>query len=218
MSTLMTSRSRSVYHHGDLRAALISEARRVVDASGDTALSLRACARAAGVDIAAAYRHFGSKDEVLAAVAGQGFAELGKDMGRAMARAKRRPENAEACFLAAGLAYVRYGLQHPNLYRLMFGGRCSPAEIRAQRIRDEGSIAEASYDLLGEALDLLLAASRITPRSREHAEILAWSTVHGLVSLLIDERNEAPVADPEHLVTECCQTLVRGWATDTLAP
>ena len=44
------------YHHGDLRRALIDAARRLLEAEGPSALSLRAVAREAGVSPAASLR------------------------------------------------------------------------------------------------------------------------------------------------------------------
>ena len=69
------------YHHGSLRETLIQEARKVVEDLGDEKLSLRSCARTIGVDIAAANRHFKNKSAVLAAVAADGFIELGRRDG-----------------------------------------------------------------------------------------------------------------------------------------
>lgn len=201
-------KKRETYHHGDLRATLISEAWRVVEESGDTALSLRSCVRAIGVDIAAAYRHFRRKDEVLAAVAAQGFDEMGFQMHAAMSQVGRSPDSAIDYLYRCGLAYVMFGLQHPNLYRLMFGGHSSAEAIEAQRQSED--VVYKPYDQLTDALDLLVDASAIPSTSRPEAEFLAWSLVHGMVSLMIDGRGESYVNDPEGLADRFCRALVRG--------
>ena len=61
------------YHHGDLRRALVEAAERILENEGPSALSLRAVAREAGVSAAAPYHHFKDKNELLAAIAQEGF-------------------------------------------------------------------------------------------------------------------------------------------------
>ena len=66
------------YHHGDLSRALVEAARRILEAEGPAALSLRAVAREAGVSPAAPYHHFKDKCELIDAVARQGWEALGE--------------------------------------------------------------------------------------------------------------------------------------------
>src|SRR5207245_8861146 len=68
------------YHHGDLRRALVTAARRLLEAEGPAALSLRAVAREAGVSPAAPYHHFKDKGELLGAVASEGWALLSRSV------------------------------------------------------------------------------------------------------------------------------------------
>src|ERR1700740_1806223 len=89
------------YHHGDLRRALVDAARRILEAEGPTALSLRAVAREAGVSPAAPYHHFKDKAELLDAVAAQGWEILDQMMAEARDKADRRDK-----LLALGIAYV----------------------------------------------------------------------------------------------------------------
>jgi AcrR family transcriptional regulator len=173
------------YHHGDLRAALVAAARKTVEGEGADGLSLREVTRTLGVDIAATYRHFRKKEDVLAAVAAAGFDELGQLLASRLAAARKARRSARACFIACGTAYVDYGLAHPNLYRLMFGGRCSADAIQEAR---GTAPSNSSYDLLREALDMLADEGAMRPAAREGAELVAWAQVHGLVTLIIDGR------------------------------
>src|ERR1700751_3254513 len=74
------------YHHGDLSRALIDAARRILEAEGQAALSLRAVAREAGVSPAAPYHHFKDKGEPLNAVAEEGWKLLDAAMAKAKAQ------------------------------------------------------------------------------------------------------------------------------------
>ena len=57
------------YHHGDLRAALLASAARLLEEEGAEAVSFRAIARDVGVSQTAPYNHFDSKEHLLAKVA-----------------------------------------------------------------------------------------------------------------------------------------------------
>jgi AcrR family transcriptional regulator len=70
--------SRTGYHHGDLRRALLDASLALVAEGGIGALSLREVARKAGVSHNAPYHHFKDRGSLLAALAEEGFAELAR--------------------------------------------------------------------------------------------------------------------------------------------
>src|ERR1700759_103841 len=104
------------YHHGDLSRALVDAARRLLEAEGPSALSLRAVAREAGVSPAAPYHHFKDKGELLDAVAHEGWEMLGDAINAAKAKAP----SAEEAMTEIGVAYVCFAREHPALYRVMY--------------------------------------------------------------------------------------------------
>lgn len=101
------------YHHGDLRRALVDAARRLLEAEGAAAMSLRAVAREAGVSPAAPYHHFKDKGELMSAVASEGWALLSSTMLQA---SKDNPDDD----LATTIAYITFALSRSALYRVMF--------------------------------------------------------------------------------------------------
>ena len=101
--------SRPTYHHGDLRAAILTEAAHLVAERGADRVSLRELAREAGVSHAAPAHHFTDRRGLFTALAAQGFEML------AAALAEARPR-----FLDAASAYVRFAIEHPGHYRVMF--------------------------------------------------------------------------------------------------
>ncbi|GJE12126.1 MULTISPECIES: TetR/AcrR family transcriptional regulator [Methylobacterium] len=167
MLTVSTSDRDGAYHHGDLRAALVSTALDLLETGGAAALSLRAAARACGVSAMAPYRHFADKEELLEAVAARGFADLAAVLGAADAGA----QGAQA-LAAQGAAYVTFACRHPALFRLMFTRPCrDPVGSEAYRILERRAAALAGSGMPAE--DLTLAA---------------WSLVHGLAALILDRR------------------------------
>ena len=92
VSTLVATKT--AYHHGDLRSALVEAGLAILAESGDAgALSLREAARRAGVSAMAPYRHFADKEALLAAIATVGFERL--------AAAQREAEQVAAAPAAA---------------------------------------------------------------------------------------------------------------------
>ncbi|MFC6937680.1 TetR/AcrR family transcriptional regulator [Actinomadura yumaensis] len=114
-------RASAPYHHGDLRAACLQAARELLEEDGSAALSLRAVARRAGVSATAPYRHYADRDALVSAVAAQGYRELAEHL----AAAHPSPESPED-LAAVAVAYVRFALDHPALFRVMFAEPCDP--------------------------------------------------------------------------------------------
>jgi AcrR family transcriptional regulator len=164
------SRTGDGYHHGDLRAACLEAAMSLLEEGTETALSLRAVARRAGVSPNAPYRHYRDKDALLAALATQGFQNLRHLMADADASAPAGEE-----FVALGQAYVRFALEHPGLFRLMFGHPCGRSD-------PETTAAAAEVTAVLNA-----RVARLVPKAQERAfAIGSWSLVHGLASLMLD--------------------------------
>lgn len=168
--------SRDSYHHGNLALALVEAARKVLEAEGVHALSLRGVAREAGVSQAAPYHHFPNKEALLAAVAQVGFQELNTRLDGARASS----DDIGAVLRAMGGAYVGFGLEHPQLYGLMFGSEC-PVE-RHPEMKAEGA---AAFERLIAVVAEGQQAGRIRGEEPLGPSLGVWSTVHGLTSLTI---------------------------------
>src|SRR6201998_2380703 len=101
--------NRTNYHHGDLRAVILTEAARLVAERGADGVSLRELARSAGVSHAAPAHHFTDKRGVITALASEGFQLLTEALAEARGH-----------FADAALAYVRFAIEHPGHYQVMF--------------------------------------------------------------------------------------------------
>jgi AcrR family transcriptional regulator len=110
--------SKPSYHHGSLRRALIDAATELAADRRLSTVSLRAVARRAGVSPAAPYHYFADQSALWAAVADVGFDHL----DAALATAGASAPNDEVERLAALMScYVRFALDRPHQFRLMFG-------------------------------------------------------------------------------------------------
>jgi AcrR family transcriptional regulator len=158
------------YHHGDLRRALVEAADAILERCGPGALSLRAVAREAGVSPAAPYHHFKDKDELISAVAREGFLKL----KTALAQASTETPAGDDKAAAVGLAYIRFSQQHPALYRVMYD--CARKEDALPE-SDEGG-----FGTVKRAIEQAVGAG-ISETELYLAAIAGWCAVHGLAEM-----------------------------------
>ena len=104
------------YHHGNLKEELISSACIVCEADGHDRMSLRSIAKEAKVSQTAPYRHFKTKESLLAEVSSRGFMELKGILQNANAK---KTLSTRDKFLEMGQAYIEFGLSKRNTYDLM---------------------------------------------------------------------------------------------------
>lgn len=171
MCTLATSKSGG-YHHGDLRNALLKTATAIVAEGGADKASIREIASRAEVSATALYRHFPDKEALLVAVAEQGLKELKNTLKKADAAA----HYGEA-LKAQAVAYVTFAQKQPSLFRLMFGPITSTSPRAAQKDGD------TAYDVLA-----CRVAADMASEKTESFTVGCWALVHGLATLVIDDR------------------------------
>ena len=164
------------YHHGNLKETLIESAFSVCECEGHEQMSLRSIAKNANVSQTAPYRHFKTKQDLLAEVAKRGFVGL-KDVLLNASDNKKIAENPQERFLDMGLAYLNFGLEKQNIYDLMNGPECPKDDY--PELKTE---AQETFAILITAIVEL--KPRINETELEMMSIKHWATLHGLVSLL----------------------------------
>jgi len=175
--------ARDSYHHGDLKAAILAQAAVLVAERGADGVSLRELARAAGVSHAAPAHHFTDRRGLFTALATEGFQLL------ATALTAARPD-----FVDAALAYVRFALDHPGHYAVMF-------DKSLHDDTDPGLVA--AQDAAG--LELRRGVGTLSdPRAQadpEAAALAAWSLVHGFATLWLNGAVTTPATGDEPIAT-----------------
>jgi AcrR family transcriptional regulator len=168
------------YHHGDLAAELMALACDHIAEHGIDKLSLRALAREAGVSPTAPYRHFPTKQCLLAALATQGFRELDSRVREATAD---RAGDPVAALHGIGHAYIDWARQEPVKYRLMFGSVIGDFSHYDQL----HEAAEASYQTLYRTLRDGREQGLFVDWPMAMLGATCWASVHGIANLLIDK-------------------------------
>lgn len=178
------------YHHGDLRAALLKTAMRMLEKREP--FSLRAVARRAGVSPTAPYRHFADRAALESALAAEGFRDLKADLVKGRGLPTSAAELAEFA-----VAYVDFALRRPALFRLMFGHPCD--DSHDERVRATAELHEL----------LAIALSKVFPDVDAPSLATAcWSLVHGLAFLHLDGKlSTTPRASVAIRVRDACAAI-----------
>ena len=164
------------YHRVNLQQSLLDSAVALIGEVGPQAFTLREVARRAGVSHNAPYRHFHDKDDLLAAVAAQGFDRLTESMKKAMAKGRDAAERLRL----AGRGYVEFALRWPRHTLVMFEGP-KPAERRPEHEES----ARRAFQTLLDAIAAAQTEGALPQGDPERLAIAAWSGVHGLAKLAI---------------------------------
>jgi AcrR family transcriptional regulator len=155
---------------------LLEGALEVIAAEGPARFTLREITRRAGVSHTAPYRHFPTKAALLAAIAGAGSVLL----RAAVARALESSDDLRTQFLAAGMAYVRFALEHPAHFQVMF--------FSAGVYEADPASAAARDASMAQLLGFIDRAQRFGLMRRGDPRSLAstvWAMHHGLACLAI---------------------------------
>lgn len=170
-----------LYHHGDLRKTLIEAALKVLQKVSPEQLSLRELAREAGVSAAAPYRHFKNKQELIAAIAQEGFELKFQYMAKKVKAAGGDPLKL---YYACGFAYFEMGLKHPLHFRLM--ANCDSTSSEAFPSLMQSAIK--SFLLLKETIVILQKTGIMGAGDPYHKAMNCWCLVHGFTSLFTEGR------------------------------
>jgi AcrR family transcriptional regulator len=178
MSRRARKKSEDTYHHGDLRQSLVHAALRAIERHGVEALSLRAVARSLNVSPRAPYRHFATKEELLAAVAVAGYA-----MWTAFLEPRLEGKtDAVARVRTVVEAYVLFAVEHPAAFRLMNAPYATVEETSPELVRVRAEGHAALLATLREAQD----AGNLRQGDPMQLALALWSTMHGLAVLLVE--------------------------------
>ena len=163
---------------GQLRDDLVAATERLLATTGDEdAVSIRAIADAVGVSPPAIYLHFPDKDALIFEVCAARFAEL----DRAIEEAAAGIDDPVDALLARGKAYVRFGVEHPEQYRVLFLRRGTGRKLDADELR-----TTAAFGNLVGAVERAQQEGALSDHNGAiDIAMELWAIAHGTASLLI---------------------------------
>jgi AcrR family transcriptional regulator len=163
--------------HRDLREACIAEALQIIEAEGVESLSLRDVARRLNVSHQAPYRHFPSREHILAEIIARAF-----DAFATYLDSHIDGSDPQSDMRQMGLAYLQYASEHPLQYRLMFGTPLPDGAAHPEMMAK----AKHAFEMLCNGLRRELTAQKVGwTESRVIADALfIWSALHGLSGIM----------------------------------
>ena len=207
------------YHHGNLRDALILAAATMIENQGSLEFSITDAARQAGVSVAAPYRHFKDKEDLLCSVRDLAFIGLQEAAERTMHESKL-PVGSMAMIIALGHCYLAYAREKRAFFSLMWEDRGDSDERRSMLSKQH-----CGFDVLAEAVarycDEHAPVTHHRPITGEDSLTLSvatqlWALAHGIATLehnrMLDFFSRS--ATPERLLEDSTRALLSGLQLD----
>lgn len=175
---------RKLRHTQARRAQIVAAARRIAELEGWSGVTVRRLSDEISYSQPVLYGHFENRDAILAAVAIQGFQEI----GLALQKARQRIRNGSPVE-AVATAYLEFADSSPALYEVMFslnltvpfGQAATPPELRfafsqlLELFREQSSTPEVTSELFWANLHGIAELTRTKrfPRSRQKQRVRA---------------------------------------------
>lgn len=191
---MSVSRARARKGDGELlrEEILAATERLLLETGSEEQVSIRAVARATGVTAPSIYRHFEDKTHLLFEVCARQFELLDEAIEAAVAGI----EDPVMAMMARGKAYVRFGIEHPEHYRIMFMGPAYATPDQWSDLLQTGSFAH-----LIEGIEAAIAVGALEATDTFSAALHVWANIHGLTSLLV-ARPTMPWPDLDGFIDE----------------
>ena len=180
----MGPKERRAREREEIREKILDAARELFASEGYEAVTMRRIADRVEYSATAIYFHFRDKDALLKELCETDFRTLAQQFTK-MDRIADPLEKLKA----TGMAYVQFGLDHPNHYRLMFMTPHPPIDPDQT---DKGNPEEDAYAFLKaivtEAID-----KKLFKAGYDDVELVSqtmWAGVHGVISLQIAKCND----------------------------
>jgi AcrR family transcriptional regulator len=198
------------YHHGNLRQALLDAALDLITQKGSQGFTLREVARQAGVSHNAPYFHFEDKAALLEALVVNRFEAFTAALRETQART---PGSALDQLQALGMAYIQFAAGNIPAFRLMFRPELIDTPDRASSAAVQNA-GQETYAVLVECIIRCQEEGSIPPGDPLVLALTAWSTVHGLVFIIIDsaflKNANISIEAVPHIAQGVVQTLIHG--------
>jgi len=188
---------------------LIATEELLLETGDESAVSIRAIADSVGVSPPSIYLHFADKDELIRSVCQLQFRKLDVVVAEATAGIDDPLERLRG----RGQAYVRFGVAHPEHYRIMLMGK---GEFSQDDFEAGLLPGMRSFQSLVENVQECIDRGMFAPDDPFRVATILWATVHGLTSLLISVPGFPTFDDPEAIVDQMLDVVARGLAPRTV--
>jgi AcrR family transcriptional regulator len=193
----------------EMRERILDAAIELFLKDGYDKTSIRQIADAIEYSPATIYLYFKDKDELFFAIHHRGFEKLFAAMSATVA-----VENPLERLKVIGQTYLKFAIENPEFYDLMFVMRAPMAALKHRTSCGEADCdwqhGRRSYELLVNTIQECINQYLVRIPNAEEGALLAWSVVHGMATLLIRERFAMiELSDPEQKMEAVMDHLIR---------
>jgi AcrR family transcriptional regulator len=188
------------------RAEILEAAERIFVADGYEGATIRKIADEVGVSSTALYMHFPDKGCILLEICERTLTLL-LERNREIAAKPLDPVVRVKMMLEA---YMRWGLEHPNAYQLVYTGRAVSAGLWPEDTRD---LPTQCYEIFCGVVREIAASGRLRTGTADSAGQALWMSCHGVVALLASRPN-FKWADRDELIQVTLDGLLNGLVVD----
>lgn len=170
-----------MYHHGDLRRALIETGIEVISREGEDKLSLRKAAEKCGVSSAAPYAHFKSKSELIAAMQQHVMKQFTDVLEEAVSQTNGNSPADDTLLTRLGKAYVMFFYQNPLYFDFLFSRKniCKNLSMKNSNETENPPLA-----VLQKTALLAFQKENLSEKEIQNRIIAMWALVHGLSAIV----------------------------------
>jgi len=202
----MGSNERRERERQETRTKILDAARELFAAHGFEAVTMRKIAEKVEYTPTALYFHFADKETLIRELCVHDFYVFGEEVAKLM-----NIEDPIERLRTLGREYARFAINHPQHYRIMF---MTPTVLTSECQEWKGDPAHDAYAFLRWTMQEAIDKGRVRPEFNDAdlAAQVAWSAIHGVVSLQITKGNDPWVAwvDFERRVAVACDALIWG--------
>ncbi|MEE8349752.1 MAG: TetR/AcrR family transcriptional regulator [Acidobacteriota bacterium] len=188
-----------------LRRKIIQAARELFAEGGYGNATLRQVAQKIEYSPTTIYLHFENKAELLKTISEETLAPLADTFNAIDEEFNDPILTLKNC----GLAYVEFGLRHPNEYRLVFMDSQGWNEESMDLSEEEEMPGQWVYESFQILVQDCIAQGRLDPTDAETLTQVLWAALHGVVSLHLNYTRFAWI-DQKALATEVIDAIIRG--------
>lgn len=200
----MANSDRKAKEKEDLKALILSSAKKLFVEKGIEQTTIRNIADAIDYSVGTVYVYFKDKNAIFHALHTGGFIQLGGEF-----KVLFYVTNPMERLKAMGNVYINFALKNPDMYDLMFNMK-APMEFLNDANQEEWNEGKSTFNVLRNTVEQCMELGHFKGHLLEPTTFMIWSMVHGMCSLEISKRVcGVDIQSPETIVTESYQEFLK---------
>jgi AcrR family transcriptional regulator len=187
----------------ELREQILEAAKKLFLEKGIEHTTIRSIAAEIEYSVGTVYLYYQHKNEILHDLHQNGFRQLGGEM-RVLTNVSDPMERLKAL----GRVYIRFAVENPEMYDLMFNMK-APMDFIESSHKEDWNEGKATFDVLRQNVAACMETGKFKGHQLEPLAFAIWSAVHGMASLHIGERVKGVnLENPEGMIFKAYEEII----------